>query len=89
MFFQVYRRFYNKLSNNISIDHICLFDDLDKVLEFINNEEDKTDDNLIHIDTYAVSILVNNIYPNIQKLKKIAKKTFTTSEDLLYNIITQ
>lgn len=89
MLYQICRRFYNKNVGIIVTEDICIFDELDKALDFIHNEEKGDDDNNIHIDTYVVGVMLNNIYPSIQKLRKLAKKTFTTSQDFLYNIINQ
>jgi hypothetical protein len=75
--YTVVRRFYRKGEDFIFSEIICIFDNLIKVIEYMDTENELVDNtNYLHLDTYVVSSEMNKVSTNILRQKDILRKSF-------------
>ena len=77
--YHIFRRFHRQNEDFIFVELICVFDNLLKAIEFIDNEKEIIDKTSYkHLDTYVLTCELNTIYDNIMRHKDVLKKKFNT-----------
>ena len=77
-YFQVIRRFFRKEEGVVFSNVVYTSNNLIKIVDFMNNEKELLDNNILHIDTYVVCFQLNTEYNNILKEDDIIRNSFNS-----------